>query len=242
MRRIDLESWPRRAQFEHFRRMADPFFELSLRVRAPGLLCRCQQAGWSPFPVLVAALSGAANECEALRTRLRAGEVVIHERVHPSWTVQAPDGRLAYARGRFIEDPAAMLASIVETTRAARAAPSMDAPHAQDDRIYLSSLAPLDLLAVRPEKSGLPDDCVPRFFWGRLHDDHLVLAMSLHHALVDGMHLPPFVAALEERLARPLPPLARPGSPQPALHADRHLAVVEDAQLDDAHADADDAG
>lgn len=213
MRFIDLDSWPRRGQFELYRACADPFFDLAVSVRTPGLAERCRQAGWSPFPVIVAGLCEAMTQHEALRMRIRGERVVVHDQVHPSWVVRAEDGRLGFARGRAYEDLAAQLAEVRDATAQTRAAPSMAAPHQRDDLFYVSSLAPLDLLGVHPDRSGLPDDTVPRFFWGRLHEAHLVISLSVHHALVDGMHLPPFVESLERALERPLPPLTTARSP-----------------------------
>lgn len=196
-----------------YRGCADPFFDLAVRLHTPGLSERCREAGWSPFPVIVAALCEAVRGTEPLRMRIRGEQVVVHETVHPSWVVRAEDGRLGFARGQALDDLPAQLQSIREATALTRADPSIAAPHERDDLFYVSSLSPLDLLGVHPDRSGLPDDCVPRFFWGRLHPDHLVLALSVHHALVDGMHLPPFVQALEAALARPLPTATRDRSP-----------------------------
>ncbi|MCK6503381.1 CatA-like O-acetyltransferase [Myxococcota bacterium] len=209
MRTIDLASWPRRPQYELYRACADPFYELTVRVSAPAVVEASRQAGWSVFAVVLAALTHAIQRCEPLRTRQRGEEVVVHDRIHPSWVVLGEGGRMSFARGQAHDELRDQLVAIEQTTAAARATPSLGEPHGRDDLFYASSLAPLDLVSVRPERSGLREDCVPRFFWGRVVEGRLHLTISAHHAFVDGMHLVGLVADLEEALRRPLP--ARPG-------------------------------
>lgn len=49
-----------------------------------------------------------------------------------------------------------------------------------------------------------PDDCVPRITWGRYRQQGerwaVPVAVQVHHALVDGVHLGRFYAGVEERL------------------------------------------
>lgn len=208
MRTIDLETWPRRPQYELYRGCADPFYELTVRVSAPAVVEASRQAGWSVFAVVLAALTHAVHRCEPLRTRQRGEKVVVHDRIHPSWVVLGEGGRMSFARGQAHDNLGEQLVAIEQTTAAARATPSLGEPHGRDDLFYASSLAPLDLVSVRPERSGLREDCVPRFFWGRVVEGRLHLTVSAHHAFVDGMHLVGLVADLEEALRRPLP--ARP--------------------------------
>lgn len=202
---IDLSTWARRDQYALYRACADPFYELSFRVPVGELVARSKLAGWSPFAVVLAAVSAAANGLAPFRQRQRGDTVVEHAVVHPSWVVLAPDGRMAFARGTLYADLADQLAHIRDLTRQVRDAPSLSEPHGRDDLIYASSLAPLDLVSVGPERSGEPDDSVPRFFWGRVVDGQLTFTVCANHCFIDGMHIAAFARDVELAIARPLP-------------------------------------
>lgn len=205
MQTIDIETWHRRAQYRLYRGCADPVYELSFRIPVGDLVARSKGSGWSPFVVILAAVAASVNQVAPFRMRQRGDQVVLHDRVHPSWVVLGADGAMAFARGTLHDDLGEQLRAIAETTRRTRAAPSLDDPHGRDDVIYASSLAPLDLVAVRPERSGLRDDTVPRFFWGRVVDGKLSLTVSANHCFVDGMHVAELAECLEAALGRAIP-------------------------------------
>lgn len=202
---VDLDTWPRRAQYELYGGLADPFYDLTVRVPVGDLLARCRAAGWSPFAVVLAGLTAAVNAVEPFRMRRRGEAVVVHEVVHPSWVVLGAEDRLGFARGVAHDDLGEQLASIVALTEQVRAEPHLTEAHGRDALIYASSLAPLDVVAVRGERSGYPDDSVPRFYWGRVVDGRLGLTISAHHGFVDGVHSVRLVEQLSAALGRRLP-------------------------------------
>lgn len=201
METIDRASWPRRATFALFAAYADPFFDLAVRVRAPGLLEAATERGQSLFGVVLHAVMASANEVPELRTRVRGERVVRHAVVHPSWVVLGDDATMRFANGRFSDHLPTFLASVAEVSTVARRKPPVSDAHTWDDFVYVSCMPRLDLQGVRVERSGRPDDTVPHVVWGRIVDGSFGLTVSAHHGLVDGLHVEQLVVGLEERLA-----------------------------------------
>jgi len=201
MQTIERATWPRRRAFVLFRDYADPYFDLSVRVAAPGVLEAAAERGHPPFVVTMHALTASANEVPELRTRIRGDEVVRFDEVHPSWVIQGSDGTMRFANGRFDPDLSAFVQAVDATERAARAKPPVTDAHAWDDFLYLTYYPRLDLQGVCVERSARPTESVPQLTWGRLVDGSFGLTVSAHRGLVDGWHVQQLVGEVEDRLA-----------------------------------------
>lgn len=186
-----------------FKTYQDPFFDISAWIRAPRLKDVARARGVSLFGVVLHALNAGVNQVPALRLRLReGGEVVVeHEAVHPAWAVLAEDGTVRFARGVWSPERAPFLAAVEAGAAEARAQERLSGAHARDDVFYASCMPWMDVRAVRPERSGRPEESVPRLFWGRVEPEGFTISMTVHHGLVDGLHLGLLVQAAEAHLA-----------------------------------------
>ncbi|MDH3713207.1 MAG: CatA-like O-acetyltransferase [Gammaproteobacteria bacterium] len=75
------------------------------------------------------------------------------------------------------------------------------------DWLYMSCPPWVDFTPMTNPVNG-PDDCVPRITWGKIVQHpgawRLSVAIQVHHALVDGLHLGRFYEALRSRMMSPL--------------------------------------
>ncbi len=74
------------------------------------------------------------------------------------------------------------------------------------DLAYLSCLPWLDFTALDNALPG-PDDCIPRFSWGKFVQNaegswSCAVAVQVHHALVDGLQVGQFFEAAQASLNR----------------------------------------
>jgi len=206
---LDLASLPRRGQYEFFRGLAQPHFSLCATVDATRLIEVLKPAGVSPFHAALWCLLDAANAVPELRTRFRGDVVVEHEAVHASVTV--PIGPEAFAFCSIRHDPnwASFDAACAAAIEAARRQDALEENTSGDEWIYLSCL-PWVHFSAMTNPTGGPEDCVPRVTWGRFEQREgrweIPVAVQVHHALVDGVHLGRFYEGVEQRLAElPLP-------------------------------------
>lgn len=202
MRTIELASWPRRDHFRLFQSYSDPFFDLSAQVAAPGLRDAAKKRGHSPFGVVLHAISAAVQEVAPLRLRLREGgqQVIEHSAAHPAWAVLAPDGTVRFARAAWTPELPDFLAGVEAGAAEARARAGLEGAHDRDDVFYASCMPWMEVTSVRPERSGRPEESVPRFFWGRTTAEGFTLSMTVHHGLVDGLHLGQTISSVEAHL------------------------------------------
>ena len=73
MHPIDLESWPRRAAFEHFSRIAWPFYSVTFDVDVTRVRDFAKARGVSFYLTMVWAVTRACNRVPALCQEVREG-------------------------------------------------------------------------------------------------------------------------------------------------------------------------
>lgn len=208
MKTIDLKTWPRASQFRFFRGVADPHFALTAAVDATRLMALDRPEGVSVFNAALHAIMSAANAVPELRTRFGGDEVREYDTVHASVTVPIEGERFAFCDIPYAPDwPTFDGNCRREVERAKRQDALRDDVAGAEDWIYLTCLPWLHFTAMTHPVDG-PQDCIPRIGWGKIAPEgdgfRMPVAVQVHHALVDGLHVGRFFEALEERLARPL--------------------------------------
>lgn len=204
-REIDLATWPRAETFRLFRTYDRPQYAITSRVDVTRLVTELKPAGVSPYRACIHAIGAGIHAVPELRTRFRGDRIVEHDRVDLSMTVPLADGSYAYGYVPFepdwrIFDP---LCEKEIAEAAERGALGANQGY-RDDVAYLSCLPWLDFTGLTNAMQG-PDECIPRFSWGRFTEDgngrhSVAVTAEVHHALVDGMHLGQFFAALQSAL------------------------------------------
>ncbi len=91
MRVIEQDGWPRREHFRLYSGLAFPHVNISVQLDVTELWAGRAGIGASPTVALVYAVTRAANRVPELRQRIRDGEVVEHDVVHPQVTVLGDD-------------------------------------------------------------------------------------------------------------------------------------------------------
>ena len=199
---IDLASWPRRAAFEHFRRLGQPFFSLCARVDVSGLDARIASfSGATRFLAYHHAALCAINSIDAFRMRLDGDGVRLHERVVGSTTLLKDDDTVAFADLPFDADFGRFVATALPAIAAARAAP-FALGQSTEAAVYMTTIPWLDFTQFSHALPVDPTDSVPRLAFGKIVNGSMPVAVEVHHALVDGLHVGRFYAAMEAALNR----------------------------------------
>lgn len=206
-RRLDPQGWPRRVTFEHFRHFDRPHFGVCTRLDVGALLTAKAALGAGGLTIAYhhAALH-AANEVEAMRMRLAGDEVRVHEAVYGSTTVLLGDESITFASLAWHRDFAAFHADASRALAAARRGETPLDPGADDDALVHFTVLPwfdfTSFTHARPRAGG---DSIPKIAFGRIvagaDGRHtMAVAVEVHHALVDGLHVGRFVQAMQRRL------------------------------------------
>lgn len=206
MKTIDLETWNRREHFAFFYRMDYPQYNICANIDITLFLASIKENGWPFYYAMTYAASEAANQCENFRYRIRKGQVVIHDRVHPSFTDIAgeEDGLFKFVTVEMENT----LPAFVEKARhqSVNQQTYFDfAPlEGRDDFLYITCIPWVSFTSMSHTISLNRDDSVPRLSWGKYfkEGDKVLLPFSVqvHHALADGSHVGQYFERLQELL------------------------------------------
>ena len=205
MKTIDRASWPRNSQYEFFRQLPIPHFNIVASVDVAPLVTRRKSEGISMFNAVLFAIMTAANAVPEFRTRFRGNTVVEHDRVHASPTVPIEDDRFAFCSVEYVPDWKTFDMRCSAALEKAKTQILLE-EHIDDtdEWIFLSCLPWINFTAMANPTNG-PDDCIPRITWGKIVEQNsgwmVPVSVQVHHALVDGIHVGKFYKALAQAIA-----------------------------------------
>ena len=199
---IDLAGWKRRQHYELFRPGAHPFFSVTVEVDVTSLWRSCRSGRDSFLLAALYLMLRAVNASEAMRLRLRADAVWLHDRVSIGTTILRPDETFGLARFDPEESYDVFRRRGAETIEQVKQSSSLDASTGEDDLVYHSTLPWLRFTSFPSARAG--DDSIPRITFGRCSTDGAVtrmpLAVEVHHALVDGLDVARLVESFQHDL------------------------------------------
>ncbi|MEJ6393102.1 chloramphenicol acetyltransferase [Gymnodinialimonas sp. 2305UL16-5] len=201
---VDLQTWPRAAQFQFFRTYARPHFAVTSRIDVTDLMTRLKSAGISPYRASLYAIGAGIHSVPELLMRFRGEQVVRHDAVELSMTVPTPDGSFNYAYVPFDPDFTAFDAHAKALIEAAATTRDLAANSGErDDLAYLSCMPWLDYTSLNNAMPG-PEDCIPRIGWGKItaaQGRHTMpMTLEVHHAIADGAHVGAYFAGVQKAL------------------------------------------
>jgi chloramphenicol O-acetyltransferase type A len=207
MRNVNLETWSRREQFKVFRAFDQPHAGLCANVDLTAFYPVVKQRGMSFTVATVFVLARAANAIPEFRYRIRAGEVVEHEIVHPSVTILRNEDLFSFCMIDYIENFREFAARAAEKIAYVQAHPTLKDEPGRDDFLYMTAIPWVSFTSCMHPMHLHPADSVPLFAWGKFFEDGKYLKMPLsvqaHHALMDGIHIGKFYAKVQDYLRHP---------------------------------------
>lgn len=204
---LDLTSWPRRAAYAHFRGLAQPVFSLCTTLDVGALADRVAACpGATPFLVYHHAALVAANEVAAFRYRLCEQGVREHEAVDASTTVLRGDQSLGFANLRYEPRLADFVAAALPVLAAAKLpAPGLGGEDAGPRPLIHMTTLPWLHFSSFSHARGAADIDVPKLAFGRIETQQgrrlMPVGVEVHHALMDGLHVAQFYAAMQAALS-----------------------------------------
>lgn len=200
---VDLADDPRRAQFDYFRTMVNPYLSVTVPCDITPLRAAVKAKKLPFFLTLLHCAINAANDVPQLRQRIKNGAVVEYDRCFSSHTVALENGSYCYCTLDCAKPLAEFLPYAAARVKQAVAAPSLDDGDDADRLFFVSSLPWLSFTALTLPVPNPPDSNV-RLTFGKFYEQDgktfLPLNVTANHALVDGLHLAQFFDAFARRV------------------------------------------
>lgn len=207
MHDVDIESWDRKAHFALFQNSDLPFYNTTFDLDITGLPAFAREAGLSFNATLIHISLLAMNRIENLRYRFHDGKVVLHDRVHPSFTHMRPGETLfRLITLDHVDDLRAFCEAMKKAIAESQAYFDLSRLAGRSDFAFFSSMPNVPFTAVDHTLSLDKRDAIPKVTWGqyRERDGRTLIPYNIqvNHAFVDGHHVGLFYEALAKEAAR----------------------------------------
>lgn len=207
MKYIDLETWNRKEHFAFFYRMDYPQFNICFNLDVTQFLAFTKRNDLSFYYAMIHAAATVVNDTEDFRYRIRDGRVLLHKKIHPSFTDMEPDNDLFKMVTVDLKDDVFEFEKMAkETSVNQKDFFRIDKLIGRDDLIYITCIPWISFTHISHTITINKNDSVPRISWGKYfkEGDKVLLPFSVqvHHALMDGVHVGKYAEKLQKYLGR----------------------------------------
>jgi chloramphenicol O-acetyltransferase type A len=190
-KKIDLQQWKRKDQYDFFKTFDLPFFNVVANVDVTELYTYSKQEKLPFFYTTLHCLLQTINAIPEFKCRIDKQEVIEYEEVHAGVTILKEDNTFLYGTIMYNKDLLQFVkegkASVEEQKRTRGFL-----PHGHTDLIYVSALPWVSFTGFQHAKKTDHPDSIPRVVLGKYFEENERLKMPVsfeaHHALADGYH------------------------------------------------------
>lgn len=207
MEYIDFETWPRKQHFEFFHTMDYPQFNVCLNIDVTHFLAFVKEHGISFYYAMGFASTKIANEVDNFRYRIRGEQVILHDKVHPSFTDMSADSDLfKIVTVELGGDIVQFAHKAKEQSEQQKAYFIFENAEERDDVLYITCVPWFSFTQITHPIALNKDDSVPRISWGKYFRQGekwmMPFSVQASHALMDGVHVGKYVSKLQEYIDR----------------------------------------
>ena len=205
---LDLENWNRKEHFEHFSRMEEPFFGVTVEIDCTKAYQTAKTLKTSFFIFYLHKTLVAVNSIENFKYRISEDKIYINDRVDASATIGREDGTFGFSLMEYnLEFKIFEKGACEEIERIQNTTGLFTRSFDDDNVIHFSAIPWLNFTSLSHARSySYPDSC-PKISFGKmitLDNGKKTMAMSVHvhHGLMDGFHVGQFVDLFQELMSK----------------------------------------
>lgn len=212
MRTIDITTWKRKSLFENFSAYSNPSFSVATRLDVTETVLRSKRTGSSFFADFLFAATKALNSIEELRLRFDGKNVVLYDRVDPSYVVMSDGGVIVTTTTEFSEQYGTFYRSVRADIAKAKSqtCPTRFNDTSRCDLFYVSCLPWIDAVSFSNpfDFNNAEQSSIPRLTWGKYVPEcdgryRMTFDIAAHHALLDGEPVARGMCLLQSYLLTP---------------------------------------
>jgi chloramphenicol O-acetyltransferase type A len=204
---ISLEGWPRRDHYLFFSAFKYPYFSLCADMDITLYLPFIKSRKLSFTASVMYLVARVANSIPEFRQRVREGDPIEHEVVHPSATILSKDDLFTFCTVLYQEDFLVFTEEANREIHRVKTQPSLEEKVHGDSMLFMTSIPWVSFTSFSHPVKLSPADSVPRFAWGKFREEGEKTVMPLsvqgHHALMDGLHAGRFYEEFQRLLDHP---------------------------------------
>jgi len=203
MKKIDLSTWSRKAQYNFFKDYKDPYFNICSDIKCTTSYLKSKEKGDSFFITYMHNALKALNEISEFKTRIIEDEVFEFPIINGTTTVFKDDETFSFCYFRYHENFEKFK---YETHKAIQDAKKSNEliSNTDIDLIYVSVIPWRSFTSIKHPVSNQKSNSVPKIVFGKVFKQngefYMPISVDAHHSLVDGYHISNFYNRLENLL------------------------------------------
>jgi len=207
MRTIDLDSWPRKDHYLYFKEFEYPYFSLTADIDLSAFLPLIKDRKVSFTAAIMYLIARTSNGIPEFKQRVREGNPIEHEVVHPSAAVLSKDDLFTFCTVDYRDDFRDFTREAEEVIARAKVEPTLEEKYPDDRMLFMTSIPWISFTSFMHPLKLNPADSVPRFAWGKYRKvgDKIQMPLSVqgHHAVMDGLHAGRFYDMFQDLVHHP---------------------------------------
>ncbi|MDD3126752.1 MAG: chloramphenicol acetyltransferase [Candidatus Izemoplasmatales bacterium] len=204
MIQVDIVNWPRKNHYLLFKDFQNPFFNICANVEVTNLVEYANRNGFPFFATFLFLVMKTINKTLEFRYRIRENGVVLHDVVHPSYTVMTDEKLFRFVTTLYVSDMREFITNVTNDIFKSKKTISLEDAEGVDDLVYISSLKWVSFTSVSHPYDNKKIDSFPRVTWGKYYTDNnkiiIPVSVAAHHALCDGEHAAIFLNDLQKEI------------------------------------------
>jgi chloramphenicol O-acetyltransferase type A len=158
------------------------------------------------YYAMIHASTYVADEIINFRYRIRKDSVVLHDKLHPSFTdLDEKEGDLfKLVTVEMKDDLFEFVKNAKEKSKTQVDYFNFSQLAGRDDLIYITCIPWISFTHLSHTITLNKDDSVPRISWGKYFEENnkvlLPFSVQVHHALVDGVHIGNYLSKLQNHI------------------------------------------
>lgn len=201
---LDLENWNRKEHFEHFCKMEEPFFGVTVEIDCTEAYQTAKNIKTSFFIYYLHKTLVAVNSIANFKYRIADGKIYINDRIDASATIGREDGTFGFSLIEY--NPEFKIfeqTALAEIERIQNTTGLFTRSFNDDNLIHFSAIPWLNFKSISHARSyTFPDSC-PKISFGKMITSEtgkrtIAMSVHVHHGLMDGLHVGQFVDFFQE--------------------------------------------
>lgn len=201
---LDLENWNRKEHFEHFSKMEEPFFGVTVEIDCTKAYQTAKNLKTSFFIFYLHKTLVAVNSVENFKYRIAENQIYINDRVDASATIGRKDDTFGFSLIEYNPDFKIFEKNAhAEIDRIQNTTGLFTRSFDDDNVIHFSAIPWLNFTSISHARSySYPDSC-PKISFGKMMTSStgkktMAMSVHVHHGLMDGLHVGQFADLFQE--------------------------------------------
>jgi chloramphenicol O-acetyltransferase type A len=205
MEYIEIDSWKRKEHFMFFNRMDYPQFNVCMNIDITNVLTYVKDHKLSFYYSMIYIVTKVMNEIDDFKYRIRDGKIVLHDKIHPSFTDMNSDENndlFKFVTVDFCDDLFTFEKSTKDASKNQTDYFELEKLKGRDDLLYITCIPWISFTHLSHTIALNKDDSVPRISWGKYYKKGekvlLPFSVQVNHALIDGFHIGKYIEKLQK--------------------------------------------